>query len=345
MGDPVLLAVMHGDRSPQQRSAMGLRFDMTTGRTASRTSTFRNVFQTVIGIAILVAVSGCAGPVHERVLFTDGRMAVGLQTDPTAKAEAAQNSHPIMLAPEEIGFLLSKLQVSGYSGTLMGLLVNPRPFRVFDDEEIQRLAGPIARAFAVAGPEERVFFQLANVAKPYERDRTAGSLFVRGPYLHVVVTDHYKLFGADPGGGEERDPRDMKGMTLSWAEPFHPATLPPHEEPEWRAFEPVHISLNLDQVLQARFASRRGEAVPPVDPSRTSASPENLDENRPPESSSSSIEELTRANQELRKRLDAQEREIEFLRAELDRLRKQLSPSDRKRSPSRPTPAPQAPVR
>ncbi|GIW54391.1 MAG: hypothetical protein KatS3mg082_0795 [Nitrospiraceae bacterium] len=338
MGDPVSTPVIHGDRSPQQRSALGLRFDMTTGRAASRTSTFRNVFQTVIGIAILVAVSGCVGPFHERVLFTDAGMKVGLQTDPTAKAEAAQNRHPVTLAAEEMGFLLSKLQVSGYSGTLLGLLMNPRPFRVFDDEEIQRLAGPIARAFGVAGPQERVFFQLANVAKPYERDRTAGSLFVRGPYLHVIVTDHYKLFRADPGGGEERDPRDMKGMTLSWAEPLHPATLLPHEEPEWGAFEPVHISLNLQQALQARFAARMGEAVSPVDPSRTSAAPKTIDEHHPAEASSSSIEELTRANQELRKRLDAQEREIEFLRAELDRLRKQLGRSDRPPSPSRPTP-------
>lgn len=345
MGDPVSVPVSPAKRVPRQRSALWLRFKVATGCTTSRTRKPGNVLQSVIGIAILVAVSGCVGPFHERVLFADTGIKVGLQTDPTAKGPAARNSHPVTLAAEEIRFLLSKLQVSGYSGTLMGLLMNPRPFRVFNDEEIQRLAGPIARAFGVAGPQERVFFQLANVAKPYERDRTAGSLFVRGPYLHVIVTDHYELFSADPGGGEERDPRDMKGMTLSWAEPLHPAAIPPHEEPKWGTFEPVHISLNLQQALQARSALPMGEAVSPVDPSRMSAAPKTVDKDHPAEPSSSSVEELTRANQKLQERLDAQEREIEFLRSELDRLRKQLSPSNRKRFPSRPIPVPDVPAR
>lgn len=345
MGNPVSVPVIPAKRVPRQRAAWRIRFYVTTGPTASRTSKCGNVLQTVIGIAILLGVNGCVGPFHERELFADVGIKVGLQTDPTANAPAARNSHPVTFTAEELGFLLSKLQVSGYSGTLMGLLVNPRPFRVFNDEEIQRIAGPIASAFGMADPQERVFFQLADVAKPYERDRTAGSLFVRGPYLHVVVTDHYKLFRADPGGGEERDPRDMKGMTLSWAEPLHPATLPSHEEPEWGTLEPVHISLNLQQALQARSAPPMGEAVSPLDPSRTSATPKIPDDDRPAEPSPSSVEELTRANQKLQERLDAQEREIEFLRSELDRLRKQLSPSSRKRSPSRPTPVPDAPAR
>src|SRR5438046_9903225 len=110
--------------------------------------------------------------------------------------------------------LVSSLEVSGWSGTLVGRFSARQPKPVFTVAELILLAEPLAAAFHEATPRERVFFAIQNPDAPYETDRTSGNLFFRDDYLHVVLTDHYTFLQADPGGGEKRDPRDTKGMKL-----------------------------------------------------------------------------------------------------------------------------------
>ena len=85
---------------------------------------------------------------------------MGLQPDPTISrgSSPTENQQPAQMTTEEIRVLLSSLMVSGWSGTLIGILEQPRPVPVFTDTELSRIAEPIARAFQQAGPTERVFF-------------------------------------------------------------------------------------------------------------------------------------------------------------------------------------------
>ncbi len=158
-------------------------------------------------------------------------------------APPVRNRHPSDLTPQEIRSLLGSLEVSGWSGTLVGLFSAPQPKPVFTEAELVELAEPLAAAFHEATPRERVFFAIQNPNAPYESDRTSGSLFFRDDYLHVVLTDHYSFLQADPGGGEKRDPRDTKGMKLWVVGPAQAASVPEKKEPHWTAFEKVHISL------------------------------------------------------------------------------------------------------
>ena len=110
--------------------------------------------------------------------------------------------------------LLGSIEVSGWSGILLGLFQERHPFPVFTVDELDIIAGPIAQAFEQAVATERVFFSVPGKEKPYpsEKERIEGALFFRNQYLHVILTNHYAFSSADPGGGEERDPRDTKGM-------------------------------------------------------------------------------------------------------------------------------------
>ena len=102
------------------------------------------------------------------------------------------------------------------------------------------ISGQLVTAFRQATPSERVFFSLPKPGVAYSDDRTAGSLFLRGRYLHVVLQDHSSFIQADTGGGETKDIRDTKGMKLWVAGPAQAAqsdsirTLQPSSMPVLR---------------------------------------------------------------------------------------------------------------
>jgi hypothetical protein len=89
----------------------------------------------------------------------------------------------------------------------------------------------------------------------YSEDRTSGALFLRGRYLHVVVTDHSSVLQADTGGDNLKDIRDTKGLRLWIAKPAVEAVVPDVELPRWAPFETAHVSLNIKEVL-AQDATR-----------------------------------------------------------------------------------------
>lgn len=296
-----------------------------------------------------VGLSGCVGPLNQRTLYEAKGTQIGVESDHTIDEQAvppALNSHPAEMTADQMRTLLGSLEVSGWSGIIIGIFETPHPKPVFTGTELMNLAEPFAKAFREAGPRERVFFSLQNPNAGYETDRTAGSLFVRDGYLHVILHDHYGFQKADPGGGEQRDPRDMKGMKLWAMRPAQPASVPEDKEPRWSPFDKVHLSLNVRDVLAA-FGGNRGPAkqqpaaaqpatVQPPSPAKEATVPAPS----PNTDLQQQVQDLGNANQQLRMQFDQQTAELDKLKEELRRLRDDMkatkgSKSSLDRKPSR----------
>lgn len=278
----------------------------------------------------------------ERVVYDQQGIRIGLEPDPTLSRSGTLvlNLHPAELTATELETLLRVVQVSGWSGTIVGMLENPRPVPLFTPKELAMISGQLAGAFRQVKPSERVFFSLPKPDVPYSEDRTAGSLFLRGRYLHLVLQDHSSFIQADTGGGELKDIRDTKGMKLWVAGPAQAATVPDLEEPSWTPFETVHLSLTVKDVLvqQAKPAPARvirESAVPPASPIQKAGSPAFS-----PDELQLQIRELTSSNLELRSRLDDQKKRMEELNAQMERLRLELDQTKSKKQPPRKLPAP-----
>jgi len=296
----------------------------------------------LFGLSCLLGLTACGATSQQRVLYQASGIQIGIMTDLSTNEHATppvRNRHPADLTPKDIRSLIGSLEVSGWSGTLVGLFSAPQPKPVFTETERAELAEPLAAAFHEATSRERVFFAIQNPDAPYETDRTSGNLFFRDDYLHMVLTDHYAFLQADPGGGEKRDPRDTKGMKLWVVGSARAATVPDEKEPRWNAFEKVHISLKLDEALagqrvpQSATSSSRsqvilpaaGQPAPKADTPATNA-PESVNDLR------LQMRELTNANLDLRSQLKDQSDTIEKLKAEFERLRNEKNPGTSKPS-------------
>jgi hypothetical protein len=315
-----------------------------------RIAAFSLGFLLMTGIVCL-ALSSCRSLVGGKVVYDRDGIRIGLQEDPsiTRSTPPATNAHPASFSPEEVAVLLGAVRVSGWSGTLVGYFETPRTIPLFEESELRMIAAPIAEVFQLAGPSERVFFTLPNPKSAYG-DATAGFLFVRHTFVHVVVTDHKAFARADTGGGDEKDPRDMKGMKLWVTAPYQAADVPSAQEPDWAPFETVHLSLDKKAVLaggrngpggvQSRTieaasgqspSAERPQAPGPV--SRQSEQTVNAEQDFRLQ-----IRELTQSNLDLRERLAEQTQQLKDLKDELMRLRREL---DRAKPKS---PAPKKPI-
>jgi hypothetical protein len=300
----------------------------------------RTVAGLLFGLACLLVLIGCGATSQQRILYEASGIQVGIMTDLSTNdngSSPVRNRHPADLTPREIRSLIGSLEVSGWSGTILGLLTAPQPKPLFTEAERAELAEPLAAAFHAATPRERVFFVIQNPDAPYDTDRTSGSLFFRDDYLHVVLTDHYAFLQADPGGGEKRDPRDTKGMKLWLVGSAHAATVPEKKEPRWNAFEKVHISLIPVEVLagqrvpQATPGSSRPQVATPASPqpslkagTAAANAPESMNDLR------LQIRELTNDNLDLRSQLKDQSDTIEKLKADFEGLRNEKKPEPMK---------------
>ena len=286
-------------------------------------------------VALMCLTFACSLLSGGKVLFDQQNSQVGLQTDPTVHRgpSPTENSHPAQLTTEEIRVLLGSLMVSGWSGTLVGLLEQPRPVPVFTDIELNRIAAPVAQAFQQASRTERVFFSLPKSQTSYSEERTTGALFLRGRYLHIVLTDHSAFTRADTAGGEVKDLRDTKGMKLWAAAPATAAMVPDAEEPRWAYFEKVHLSLNAKEVL----ALRNRPAAPSPEGSHSIPLPAanstetGVKGSVPVDATGSQAEELrlqvrelTTSNLELRNRLDNQRKQMQALQDQLTQIQQDL---------------------
>ena len=281
------------------------------------------VFRGVVFTFTLAVLSGCALLPNHRITYHQDDAEIGIEDDPTipTKRVDIRNAQPAHLSVDEVKSLLSVIQLSGWSGTLMGIFVSPTPVPLLSQEEIEKYSTPIASALKDASPTERVFFSFPKPGGRYSEDRTAGALFLRGRYLHVVVTDHSSVLRADTAGDNLRDIRDTKGMKLWIARPAEPATVPDAEEPEWAAFETTHISLNYTQTLALL------KSVPSSRPSRPSANKSDASAGDPASSKQDvreQVRELNDSNRDLREQLEGQSKKTKELSEEVDRLRQQI---------------------
>jgi hypothetical protein len=292
-------------------------------------------------LALGLALSGtpsCSLLPNHRVTYNQNDAEIGVEEDPTIseKQPEIRNAQPAQLSTEQVRSLLNVVQVSGWSGTLMGVFVAPPPLPFLTTEELQTYSGPLTDALKQAGPTERVFFSFPKPGGNYSEDRTAGAVFLRGRYLHIVVTDHSSILRADTGGDTLRDIRDTKGMKLWIAKPAEPATVPDAEEPKWAPFEITHVSLNYSKTLalldSAQAARDRRSTLKPGQPSREgSPSEENLDER---------VRQLTDSNRELREQLNDQSKKTKELSEEMDRLRQEVDQTKPAKPSPRKNPAP-----
>jgi len=286
------------------------------------------------------------------MIYDSSGIQVGIVSDLSTDEHASppiKNRHPSEVTPREIRSLLGPLEVSGWSGAIIGAFTTPKLRTVFTDAEMVLLAEPLAAAFHQATQRERVFFSIPNPTATYDTDRTSGSLFFRDEYLHVVLTDHYAFLKADPGGGEDRDPRDTKGMKMWVAQPAQAAIVPEEKAPHWDALEMAHISLKPIEVLTAQRvprattdSSRRQAAVPAAGPPAVKADPSVPNATDSVNDLRLQIRELTSANLDLRSQLKEQSATMEKLKAELEQLRNEIQTENVKpeRKPSRKQTAP-----
>ncbi len=292
---------------------------------------------------MLLGISACTGLNHERLVYDEGGIQIGIQQDLSTddSKPSAVNSHPAQLTPQEIRALLGSLTVRGWSGTIVGIFKTPQPIPMITEEELPLVAPPIATALTQAGPLERVFFSISDIEAPYNNNRTSGALFVRGPYLHIILTDHRAFTPTDTGGGEDyKDPYDTKTMKLHVSKPVEAASLPPEQEPRWKRYERVHISLNIQEVLTALSSP-----PPPPQPIATAPLPATQvpvssqkggglqTPTGPDEGLSLQLRDLSNSNVELRSKLKEQAQDMQALKDELRRLRQELEGSEAKPKP------------
>jgi hypothetical protein len=285
---------------------------------------------------LCLLLTACAAP--DRLLYDQQDIRIGIQQDPTVNrsTSAGRNSHPAQLTPEQVRLLLGSLQVSGWSGSLMGFLVTPTAIPVFKLGELRVIEGPISRALAAAGQDERVFFTLPNQKTSYNDDRITGALAVRGPYLHFVLTDHSAFTRGDTAGGD--DPRDTKGMKLFVANPAKPAQLVKSEEPHWGPYEKVHLSIAIHEVLALNETSNMPAASAASVTGESSPEPLSGQPIERSEDLHLQVQELTTSNLELKKRLEEQSSQMTELKNELQMLQKELKKGKPKSSRTPPLP-------
>ncbi len=287
----------------------------------------QTVFRLLLSVSLLsCTLSACQTFGHTRVIYDQQGTRIGLEPDLSVPRSSppALNAHPSTLTTQELLVLLGALRVSGWSGTIVGWLEAPRSIPLFDEADLRALASPIAEAFREVRPTERVFFTLPNPKSAYG-DATAGALFLRGAYLHVVVTDHKAFARADTAGGDEKDVRDTKGMKLGVAEPYRTAALPASDEPDWPPFESVHLSLNVKELL-AQDGVRSGGLARKNAHEQTQTGTAPLITTEPTETPQDlrlQIRELTQSNLDLRDRLNQQTEQLEELKNELTRIRRE----------------------
>jgi hypothetical protein len=271
----------------------------------------------LIGAMLLLDLAGCAATFQQHVLYDQGGVHIGLEPDRSNSktSPSTWNTHPVQFTTEQVYQLLSHVLVSGYSGTLAGLIVEPRPMPVLSQEELDLITAPIVEAFQRAGPRERVFFSIPDLRARYRRERTEGELFFRTPHLFILLKDHSSFINTDTGGSDdERDPRDHKGMQLSAVFPLQASDVTLEDGPKWGPYEQVHLAINVQEAMTALASS-----IPtlPVQQPRQSPQPalhDIIDDLR------LQVRELTNANQDLRKKLAEQTAEMDALKKALARI-------------------------
>ncbi len=141
----------------------------------------------VLATLALAGLWACARlPVTTRVVHEDARVGVTLQREITSPGYG----HPVRLTAAEVAALLRGISLRREVRLPLRWFERELPPRkAFREDELSILAAPLIEALALAGPDERVSFELRapGMNPPYEQDLTAGWIAVRGAYFHIGV--------------------------------------------------------------------------------------------------------------------------------------------------------------
>lgn len=148
-------------------------------------------------LGVGLVLGACARmPYTTHVVHEEPRVRVALQRE----IDSAGYAHPAQFTPEEVAAVLRGFSVREKQRLpLRWFAEEAPPKKVFREDEIHAVAGHIAEAVGIAGPEERVYFEInAPGLNPAERkDVLAGWLAVRERLLlfdldfyHTQVPTH-----------------------------------------------------------------------------------------------------------------------------------------------------------
>lgn len=148
---------------------------------------WRNAIALLALSTVLAGAGACARlPVTTRVVRDDARALVALQREVSSPGYA----HPAQISAADIAAVLRGLSLREQAQLPVRWFEEERPpVPVFRRDEILELAAFLSEALRVAGPDERVAFELrAPGANPrYDRDLTAGWVAVRGGLFHIAI--------------------------------------------------------------------------------------------------------------------------------------------------------------
>lgn len=137
-------------------------------------------------VATQVTVRPACGTCEESDRF------VRLQVHPAGMLSQSQEqfTHPVQIGPDDWARILRRIRVQprleGFLvGSGKGLITD-----VFTAEDIQFLSTTLSKAFAEAGSEEVIVFNLSRPRTPDLTEITTGSWFIQGDVLYLVLANY-----------------------------------------------------------------------------------------------------------------------------------------------------------
>jgi len=138
-----------------------------------------------LAVLLLAALVAC-NSYRAKVEPVEDEILVKLVTD-----RSATYDHPVRLPAHDLAVLLDNVRVKYKANWLQRLITGPfQPLPFFDPPILARVVPPLVRAFQEAGPHDRIVFYVAERRSDVRREVTAGSLFVTGRLLHIVLTNY-----------------------------------------------------------------------------------------------------------------------------------------------------------
>ena len=272
-------------------------------------------------LATLLISAGCAlpnfGPFRAEQNQQNQTDPVWLEADPTLRSSdlSARNNHPFQMTERRLTTILRAIRVRSGRGLLQTISSKEPAFSV---EELRSLAPLLSQAMGKASPRERVAFRIRH-SESVAGD-TTGALFVRGPYLHVVLADHPVFNREDPEGASTRDHH----IFFEHEEYLVPAGT--EGLPRWAESDRTHLSIDYRRLRTDATIVGTSQADQVQEAQVLQAVMPKLQEQ---------VQELTHSNLDLRektktlqKELAESQRQVKRLSLELDEAKQALVEKD-----------------
>jgi hypothetical protein len=261
-------------------------------------------------LATLLISAGCAFPNFLSFRTDQSQLRqtdpVWLEADPTLRSSdlSARNNHPFQMTERRLTTILRAIRVRSGRG-LLQTISSKEP--AFSAEELRSLAPLLSQALEKASPRERVAFRLRHPESG--AGDTTGSLFVRGPYLHVVLADHPVFNREDPEGASTRDHH----IFFEHEEYLVPAGT--EGLPRWAESDRTHLSIDYRRLRTDAKIVGTSQADQVQEAQVPQALAPRLQEQ---------VQELTLSNLDLREKIKTLQKELAESRQEVKRLSSEL---------------------